>query len=75
MIVNNFKWLTENLDTIISALLMECPYGGNPADCKLKVIREYPIIEQQHYLANLTKSEKMEIYQHHKECFLKNIEK
>jgi hypothetical protein len=71
LIIRNLKWLIDNVDTIISALLMECPNGGNPTHCQLHELRMSSREDQNKYLNDLTESKKMDLYNNHKECFEK----
>ena len=72
MIIENSKWLSENIDTILCGLLMECPLGGNPEHCKLKDMRNRSYRESVNDIIGLPKTEKSKMYNHHTFCFLKN---
>lgn len=54
--------------TILVALSIECPQGGNPESCQLHEFRKKPFSEKKEWIGTLTDDEVMDLFENHLEC-------
>jgi hypothetical protein len=69
MIIKNRDWLSRNIKTIISALVIDCPYGENPALCPFHGIRQKEDADKFEWVENLSDDEMIGYYDYHEKCF------
>lgn len=50
------------------ARILRCPMGGNPEDCPLHNVREWPMEERIAWLEAKTDEEVVELYRRHTDC-------
>jgi len=49
-------------------LVLRCPFGGNPPDCPLYVVRMLPVEERMEWLETKSDAELDLLYDAHNEC-------
>jgi len=49
-------------------LILRCPFGGNPPDCPLHIVRMLPVEERVQWLEAQTDGELNVLYEAHDEC-------
>lgn len=54
----------------MQARILRCPLGGNPEDCPLHDVREYPMEERLAWLQSKTNEEVVDLYRRHSDCLL-----
>jgi hypothetical protein len=50
------------------ARILRCPLGGNPDDCPLHKVREWPLEERLAWLESKSDEEVIELYRRHTDC-------
>lgn len=53
---------------MLHGLLVECPLGGNPADCQVYAIRKQSMRERVAWLKSLSDEECRAMYARHRSC-------
>ncbi len=56
---------------MLMGLIIECPFGGNPKDCRLYERRKLPMEEKIEWMKSLSGDELLKMYQVHCECLRK----